>query len=116
MNQSGNVDFAEFIHYCVEREKSLQVLFRDIDINKDGRLDEVEIINAFSELGISIDTTEAKKLIKKIKKDGTVSITFEEWRDYLMLHPADQITELMNFWKHSVSKLYDALHQEWHQE
>lgn len=102
-NQSGNVDYTEFINYCMEHEKRLQVLFRDIDVNKDGRLDTNEIIDAFASLGVVIDIEEANKLIKKIKKDGSVSISFEEWRDYLILHPATEITELMNFWKHSVS-------------
>lgn len=102
-NQSGNVDFTEFIEYCMEHEKRLEVLFRDIDVNKDGRLDTAEIIDAFQHLGVTIDSEEANKLIKKIKNDGTVSISFEEWRDYLILHPATEITELMTYWKHSVS-------------
>lgn len=100
------MDFSEFINYCLEREKRLQVLFHDIDVNNDGLLDEPEIIDAFKRLGISIDTEEANKLIKKIKDDGTVSITFEEWRDYLMLHPANTIVELMNFWKHTVREIF----------
>lgn len=78
------------------------MLFQDIDVNRDGRLDKVEIQNAFKRLGIRIEDEEANRLIKKIKKDGSVSISFEEWRDYLILHPAEEITELMNFWRHSV--------------
>jgi len=103
-NQSGNVDFSEFISYCLEHEKRLKVMFHDIDVNNDGQLDKTEIRTAFKRLGISIDDNEAGRLIKKIKKDGSLSISFEEWRDYLILHPATEITELMNFWKHSVSR------------
>lgn len=77
-------------------------MFHDIDVNQDGQLDAVEVQNAFKRLGIKIEREEASKLIRKIKKDGTISISFEEWRDYLMLHPAKEITDLMNFWRHSV--------------
>ncbi|KAI1289134.1 Calcium-binding mitochondrial carrier protein SCaMC-2 [Halotydeus destructor] len=100
-NQSGDVNFSEFIEYCLEHEKRLQVIFKDIDVNQDGKLDDVEIMDAFKKLGIAIDKDEANKLIQKMNKDGTLSITFEEWRDYLILYPAEEIRDLMRFWKHS---------------
>ena len=30
---------------------------------------------------------EAEKLVARIDDDGSLDISFEEWRDYLMFHP-----------------------------
>lgn len=30
------ITFAEFMHYAVEHEKKLEIIFRDLDTNKNG--------------------------------------------------------------------------------
>lgn len=40
-------------------------------------------------------------------KNGTMTIDWNEWRDYHLLHPADNIPEIILYWKHStVSENY----------
>lgn len=34
-------------------------------------------------------------------KNGTTTIEWSEWRDYHLLHPADNIPEILLYWKHS---------------
>ncbi|XP_046695092.1 calcium-binding mitochondrial carrier protein SCaMC-2-B isoform X7 [Silurus meridionalis] len=34
-------------------------------------------------------------------KNGTMTIDWNEWRDYHLLHPADNIPEIILYWKHS---------------
>lgn len=34
-------------------------------------------------------------------KNGTMTIEWNEWRDYHLLHPADNIPEIILYWKHS---------------
>lgn len=34
-------------------------------------------------------------------KNGTMTIDWNEWRDYHLLHPADNIPEIILHWKHS---------------
>jgi solute carrier family 25 (mitochondrial phosphate transporter), member 23/24/25/41 len=36
-SKSGDVSLAEFIHYVREHEKKLQLQFRSLDVNKDGK-------------------------------------------------------------------------------
>ena len=37
--------------------------------------------------------------------DGNLTISYDEWRDFLMLAPSTDLTELLKYWRHStVSK------------
>lgn len=38
-------------------------------------------------------------------KNGTMTIDWNEWRDYHLLHPADNIPEIILYWKHSTVSL-----------
>lgn len=34
-------------------------------------------------------------------KNGTMAIEWNEWWDYHLLHPADNIPEIIQYWKHA---------------
>lgn len=76
-----------------------------MDVNKDGKLDTNEIINAFKRLGVKIEQQEAIKLIKRMKKEGSLEISFEEWRDFLLLYPSSNLKELMKSWRHGTVRM-----------
>ncbi|XP_058464758.1 mitochondrial adenyl nucleotide antiporter SLC25A25 isoform X4 [Malaya genurostris] len=99
--QSGDVGLAEFIHYVREHEKNLRLQFTNLDKNRDGMVDLEELIDAFKDLGIEMDRHEAAKLLKRMDKDGSLNISFNEWRDFLLLAPSSDIHELVKYWRHS---------------
>lgn len=99
--QSGDVGLAEFIHYVREHEKNLRLQFSHLDKNRDGKVDLEEMIEAFKELGIDMDRHEAAKLLKRMDKDGSLNISYDEWRDFLLLAPSADIHELVKYWRHS---------------
>ncbi|XP_058054094.1 mitochondrial adenyl nucleotide antiporter SLC25A25 isoform X1 [Anopheles bellator] len=101
--QSGDVGLAEFIHYVREHEKNLRLQFTHLDKNRDGMVDLEELITAFKELGIDMDRHEAAKLLKRMDKDGSLNISFDEWRDFLLLAPSSDIHELVKYWRHSTN-------------
>ncbi|XP_055620951.1 calcium-binding mitochondrial carrier protein SCaMC-2 isoform X2 [Toxorhynchites rutilus septentrionalis] len=105
--QSGDVGLAEFIHYVREHEKNLRLQFTHLDRNRDGMVDLEELITAFKELGIEIDRHEAAKLLKRMDKDGSLNISFDEWRDFLLLAPSSDIHELVKYWRHSTNLRYN---------
>lgn len=39
--------------------------------------------------------------IPSMDKNGTMTIDWNEWRDYHLLHPAGNIPEIILYWKHS---------------
>ncbi|XP_065086560.1 mitochondrial adenyl nucleotide antiporter SLC25A25 isoform X1 [Ochlerotatus camptorhynchus] len=99
--QSGDVGLAEFIHYVREHEKNLRLQFTHLDRNKDGKVDLDELIMAFKELGVEIDNSEAAKLLKRMDTDGSLNISYDEWRDFLLLAPSSDLHELVKYWRHS---------------
>lgn len=98
---SGEVCLAEFIHYVREHEKKLQLHFTHLDQDGDGKVNLQDMISAFKELGIEIDASEALKLLKRIDQDDSLVISYDEWRDFLLLAPSTDIHGLINFWRHS---------------
>ena len=68
-----------------------------------------EVIGAFKKLGINVDNKEAENLVKNIKKEGTLEINFDEWRDYLILHPTSSLSDLMHSWRHATVSQINAV-------
>ncbi|MCL4123889.1 UNVERIFIED_CONTAM: hypothetical protein GTU68_043960 [Idotea baltica] len=66
ISQSNDLNFAEFVHYLQEHEKQLLLVFRALDANKDGRVDEVELVSSFKELGVHITPEEANRLLRRV--------------------------------------------------
>ncbi|KAA0203021.1 hypothetical protein HAZT_HAZT004403 [Hyalella azteca] len=65
VNQSNDLTLAEFVNYVQQHEKKLRLTFNKLDANKDGRVDEVELISSFEALGIGITREEARGLLRR---------------------------------------------------
>ncbi|KAK2703411.1 mitochondrial adenyl nucleotide antiporter SLC25A23-like [Artemia franciscana] len=102
-DRSGDLSMAEFIIYLKEHEKNLKLVFSSIDKNEDGLVDAQELREAFKTMGIRIEYIEAENLIKRIDKEGTLEITFSEWRDFFMFNTSSNISEILKFWRHATS-------------
>lgn len=98
---SGDVELAEFIHYVREHEKNLLLHFSHLDKDGDGRVNLDDLIHGFKELGIDIDADEALILLKRVDQEDTLFINYDEWRDFLLLAPSNDIHGIINFWRHS---------------
>ncbi|XP_015437172.1 PREDICTED: calcium-binding mitochondrial carrier protein SCaMC-2 [Dufourea novaeangliae] len=99
--KSGDISLAEFIHYVREHEKNLRLQFTHLDKNKDGKIDLEELIKTFEELGVKMDYDEAKKLLQRMDKDGSLTISFNEWRDFLLYAPSTDLLGLIEYWHHT---------------
>lgn len=103
----GGIDFAEFVSYCLENEKQLHVIFKNIDLNADGKIDASELVYAFKQVGLQVSEAEALHLVRKIKRYDNkhqsveqIELDFEEFRDYLLLHPTSTFDDLLRSWRH----------------
>ncbi|XP_035463284.1 calcium-binding mitochondrial carrier protein SCaMC-2-B isoform X3 [Scophthalmus maximus] len=109
----GQLDFGEFVHYLRDHEKKLRLVFTSLDKKNDGRIDSQEIMQSLRDLGVNISEEQAEKILRRIRrghfwapvlymdKNGTMTIDWNEWRDYHLLHPAGNIPEIILYWKHS---------------
>lgn len=97
----GHVTLAEFIHYIREHEKKLLLHFTHLDKDGDGKVNLDDLVSGFKELGIEIDIDEALQLLKRVDQDDTLIISYDEWRDFLLLAPSHDIHHLIKFWRNS---------------
>ncbi|PBP25754.1 hypothetical protein BUE80_DR003389, partial [Diplocarpon rosae] len=91
MDKDGDkvIQYKEF-HTFVERtEKELRTLFHSIDRDKDGRLDKVELRNAFKKAGLSVPNSKLDQFFFEVDKNHDGYITFDEWRDFLLFLPTN---------------------------
>ncbi|XP_057661516.1 calcium-binding mitochondrial carrier protein SCaMC-2 isoform X1 [Diorhabda carinulata] len=100
-SSSGELSLADFIYYVREHEKNLRLHFSNLDKNRDGKIDLAELIKAFSDLGIPLERGEARNLLQRMDQDGSLNISYDEWRDFLLLAPSSNIRDLITYWRHS---------------
>lgn len=100
-NQDGHVDFAEFVQYVLEHEKKLKLVFKNIDSNEDGHLDVNEILASLEDLGFKVTKDEADKLLQSMDEDGSLKVSWDEWRNYLILHPSADLKDIYMYWRHA---------------
>ncbi|XP_050412207.1 mitochondrial adenyl nucleotide antiporter SLC25A24-B [Patella vulgata] len=100
-DNDGQIDFGEFVKYVTEHEQTLKLFFKKIDTNEDGIIDANEIRESFLKLGVKIEIKEAEDLLKRMDKDGTLKIDWNEWRDYLLLTSSQNIHDILHYWRHS---------------
>ncbi|XP_028917795.1 calcium-binding mitochondrial carrier protein SCaMC-2 isoform X2 [Ornithorhynchus anatinus] len=97
----GQLDFEEFVHYLQDHEKKLRLVFKSLDKKNDGCIDAQEIMQSLRDLGVKISEQQAEKILKSMDKNGTMTIDWNEWRDYHLLHPVENVPEIILYWKHS---------------
>uniref|UniRef100_A0A8C7YDJ6 Solute carrier family 25 member 25b n=1 Tax=Oryzias sinensis TaxID=183150 RepID=A0A8C7YDJ6_9TELE len=97
----GQLDFEEFVYYLRDHEKKLRLVFMSLDKKNDGQIDSQEIMQSLRDLGVNISEEQAEQILRSMDKNGTMTIDWDEWRDYHLLHPADNIPEIILYWRHS---------------
>ncbi|XP_054567626.1 calcium-binding mitochondrial carrier protein SCaMC-1-like isoform X2 [Eptesicus fuscus] len=102
-NADSGLDFQEFMQYLKDHEKKMRLAFNSLDLNKD-EIETSEIISGLKSLGIDVSEAQAKNILRSMDSDGTMTIDWDEWKYYFLLHPAKTIDEIAGFWKRSTVK------------
>ncbi|VDK50627.1 unnamed protein product [Taenia asiatica] len=98
-SSKSTMTFSEFLDYVTDTETQLKLAFRQMDKNHDNVVDASEIRAAMLELGVEIGQKEAEKLLRKVDKDGSLSIDYNEWRDFLLLSGKTQLNDIFHYWR-----------------
>ncbi|PKU70652.1 calcium-binding mitochondrial carrier protein SCaMC-1-like [Dendrobium catenatum] len=99
-NSDGRVDYQEFKRYMDAKELELYSIFQAIDIEHNGCILPEELLFALAKAGIEIHDEELARFVEHVDKDNNGIITFEEWRDFLLLYPHEATIEnIYHYWE-----------------
>ncbi|CAK9163191.1 unnamed protein product [Ilex paraguariensis] len=99
-DKDGRVDYQEFRRYMDDKELELYRIFQAIDVEHNGCILPEELWDALVKAGIEIDDDELALFVERVDKDNNGIITFEEWRDFLLLYPHEATIEnIYQFWE-----------------
>ncbi|CAL5361723.1 unnamed protein product [Camellia sinensis] len=125
-NKDGRVDYQEFRRYMDDKELELYRIFQAIDVEHSGCILPEELWDALvkavipvaivaspiqlvyflcvertvSGLWIHMDDDELASFVEHVDKDNNGIITFEEWRDFLLLYPHEATIEnIYHYWE-----------------
>ncbi|CAI9280675.1 unnamed protein product [Lactuca saligna] len=99
-NKDGRVDYQEFRRYMDDKELELYRIFQAIDVEHNGCILPEELYDALVKAGIELDDDELASFVERVDKDNNGIITFEEWRDFLLLYPHEATIEnIYQYWE-----------------
>ncbi|KAL3313454.1 hypothetical protein Ciccas_007942, partial [Cichlidogyrus casuarinus] len=99
---AGHITFEQFVNYVIEHDKKLSLAFNEMDTNREGLIDQEKIRKTFDRLGMPIDADESLRLFNKVKKSGQWKIDYNGWREFLLLHPASDLSDIFKYWRHDI--------------
>ncbi|CAF1020248.1 unnamed protein product [Rotaria sordida] len=100
--KGDRIDGHKFLQIMLERQKQLKLSFEEIDLNKDGIVDPVELAKAFSRLKIVLKKKDLMKIIEVLDRDKDFHITFSEWQTYFRFAPSTELEASLRSWRRGV--------------
>ncbi|KAK9479392.1 mitochondrial carrier domain-containing protein [Lipomyces japonicus] len=91
-NGDGVIQFDEFREFVVTTEARLREMFNIIDKDHNGRLDKAEVAHALEISGLTVSNEKLKQFFQTMDKDNDGTISFDDWRYFLLFLPVDNIT------------------------
>ena len=92
-------DFRDFVEYVNNTDKKIELLFKDLDGDKNGIIDKLEIKMGFENLGIILSDAQIEKLLLHLDKNNSLQIDWKEWRDFFRFAPHDKMEEALRHWR-----------------
>lgn len=94
-----NFDFRDFVDYVTATDKKMEIIFKDLDFDKNGIIDKDEVRRGFENLGIILNEQQIDQLLKHLDKNNSLQIDWKEWRDFFRFAPHDKIEEALRYWR-----------------
>ncbi|KAI6173789.1 hypothetical protein M3Y98_01120200 [Aphelenchoides besseyi] len=101
-DNSDEINLSEFIQYVVEHEKRLEFIFKDLDRNQDGFIDENEIKNYCTQMGVPITDAKAEYLVQTMGQSNNSSICLDEFKQFMLFYPSSDPKDMAQFWRHNL--------------
>ena len=92
-DNDGEIDFEEFVSYCVRRRisrtvsqenKEIKDAFKYFDKNGDGFITAIEIRQVMKELGQEIPEEQAEQMLAEVDKEGNGRVTYQRFKSMML--------------------------------
>ncbi|KAM9811060.1 calcium-binding mitochondrial carrier protein SCaMC-2-A [Neosynchiropus ocellatus] len=100
-SQHSQLDFEEFVHYLQDYEKDLKLVVKSLDRRNAGRIDPKEFMQSLRDLGVHVSLQHAESILRSMDRNGLITIKSKEWGEYPTVEKAENIPEIILYWKHS---------------
>ncbi|CAF3318184.1 unnamed protein product [Rotaria socialis] len=100
--KGDRIDGDVFLQIMLERQKQIKLSFDEIDLNKDGVVDPMELAKAFSRLKIVLTKKNLMKIVEVLDQDKDFQITFSEWQTYFRFAPSTELEASLRLWRRGV--------------
>lgn len=94
-----NFDFRDFVEYINQKDQKVNLIFKDLDKDKNGIIDRNEIKAGFENLGIILNDKQIEKLMSHLDKNNSLNIDWREWRDFFRFAPHDKFEDALRHWR-----------------
>ncbi|KAK7206399.1 mitochondrial carrier domain-containing protein [Myxozyma melibiosi] len=88
----GTIQYPEFLQFVERTEDHLWALFQSVDKDHNGRLDRADVAAALQSSGLSVSADRLDQFFKSMDQNNDNAITYNEWRDFLLFIPVDNIS------------------------
>lgn len=85
-----------FERYAEEKEKELWRVFVELDSDGDMHLRRSEVAEACRRAGVQVKDSTLDGFIRAVDASGDGAISFEEWRDFLLVRRTDSVVALQH--------------------
>ncbi|GAA5812888.1 hypothetical protein MFLAVUS_006348 [Mucor flavus] len=104
----GLVDFEEFKAYVNDKENELWKLFKKLDRSGEGQLDPTDLQIALLRAGMEIPETDVVNFMQLMDIDGNGLIDFNEFKNFLLLLPQTNMSEMYRYYESSTQLNQDG--------
>lgn len=98
INQDGIININDFMSFYTKRQSILHKLFETFELDRKKSLDSSEIEASLLKINIHASKSQINELIKLMEKKDDKIITFEEFRNFILLLPIENIQSFFNYW------------------
>ncbi|CAG9537815.1 unnamed protein product [Cercopithifilaria johnstoni] len=99
---NDDITFAELVQHAIEHEKKLEIIFRDLDKNKNGHIGVQEIKKYCEDLGLPITEAKVQAIVEWMSRTNSASVNFSKLKNFMLLYPRSKPEEIAKFWKHNL--------------
>ncbi|KAK9805412.1 hypothetical protein WJX73_002357 [Symbiochloris irregularis] len=91
-DKDGTVDFWDFQHYVMRKERAIRRAFKALDEDDSGAISLIELKHALQESWVPLTDDDAMDMIHLLDRDGDDQINYNEFRHFVYLLPENQIS------------------------